>query len=742
MVQILDKYGNTTIDNGKVIVLDKYGVVKQTGGGGGSPTGPAGGDLSGTYPNPSVVWANGESTYDLVYYPLTSNPAGYITASSLPTQYIATALIDSYIGNRLKPADPTSNGFFFRKSINGSIGYTAINYDSGNAAVATNGVGVDPTDNYNNNTYIAHFGANYYISQFAGKGALFSTNTLFVGTYGTGDVDFVTGAGYLTLTSKFKILNNGQLQIGTTPSTGSTSDSLLVRDSSGNVKQIAYPTIPSPGILNGIASGTDTYTTTITGVTSYTDGDAYLIRFTDGNTTSCTLNINSLGAIDLYRNNDGALIGGDIWAGAEMLCIYNSTLTAFQCIGTSSNSLFAYVTNADSVAITKGQPVYAFGGQGDRLTVKRALNTSDSTSAQTVGVVLTSSIGVNQKGIIIIQGLLDGLSILPTSTWADGDPVYLGTTAGSITNVKQYAPNHLVYLGFVTTASNGSAGRWYVRIQNGYELDELHNVQAQTPSLKDTLWYDNTVSPAQWKTASIATILGYTPLSTAILSLNSLTGTAQTLTVGTSGTDFAVSSSGTTHTFNLPTASATNRGALSTTDWSTFNGKQDATSSAVLSTLGWYNYKNTTASSTLTGTLSETQLLQVTIPANTFGASDFIKIPIALFVKSGVAAAVTIRLKISTSSSMPSAGTGTIAQFSMGAANTYAFMDRQMTINSGNIIGYPFTTTALTDRTNGAAITLSSTAFDRTVTQYFYVSAALGNTGDSIFLRSIQITNV
>ena len=60
---------------------------------------------------------------------------------------------------------------------------------------------------------------------------------------------------------------------------------------------------------------------------------------------------------------------------------------------------------------------------------------------------------------------------------------------------------------------------------------------------------------------------------TGITAINSLTGAAQTLGVGTSGTDFAVSSSGTAHTLNLPTASATNRGALSSTDWSTFNGK-------------------------------------------------------------------------------------------------------------------------------------------------------------------------
>jgi hypothetical protein len=248
----------------------------------------------------------------------------------------------------------------------------------------------------------------------------------------------------------------------------------------------------SSGIPHATASGTDTYTATVTGVTAYNDADAYLIRFTNGNTTSATLNINSLGAIPLYRNNDGVLIGGDIISGGEMLCVYNSTTNRFQVIGTAPNSLFSYVTNADSVTLTKGMPVYAFGGTGDRMTVKRANNTSDATSAQTVGLVLSTSIGVNQKGLIMIQGLLDGLSILPTSTFADGDPVYLGATAGTITNVKPYAPNHLVYLGVVTTASNGSAGRMYVRVQNGYEIQELHNVDALNPNNNDGIFYNST----------------------------------------------------------------------------------------------------------------------------------------------------------------------------------------------------------------------------------------------------------
>jgi len=64
-----------------------------------------------------------------------------------------------------------------------------------------------------------------------------------------------------------------------------------------------------------------------------------------------------------------------------------------------------------------------------------------------------------------------------------------------------------------------------------------------------------------------------TTFSGGVTSLNGLTANTQYLAVGTSGTDFNINSLVDTHTFNLPTASATNRGALSTIDWILFNGK-------------------------------------------------------------------------------------------------------------------------------------------------------------------------
>ena len=75
-----------------------------------------------------------------------------------------------------------------------------------------------------------------------------------------------------------------------------------------------------------------------------------------------------------------------------------------------------------------------------------------------------------------------------------------------------------------------------------------------------------------------------TTLSKGMVSLNNLTDQSQFLTTGTSGTNFAIVSSGDTHTFNLPVASASNTGKLSSTDWSTFNNKQNALTNPITGT--------------------------------------------------------------------------------------------------------------------------------------------------------------
>ena len=369
-----------------------------------------------------------------------------------------------------------------------------------------------------------------------------------------GRVEFEDAGGSSPLTTKGDIYTydtaDARLPVGT--------DGQMLYADSTTATGLKWDDAPTGGIPFGIATGTDTYAVSAGTASTYTDGDAYLVRFTNGNTGASTLNVNGIGDADMYSNSDGLLIGGDIWAESQMLCVYDSSLPGFKCIGTSTNSLFAYVTNAEATTITKGMAVYAAGGTGDRMTVMKALATGDSTSAQTVGIVF-ADIAAGQKGIILIQGELTGLNLFPTSgqpvgqNWSDGDPIYLSSaTAGALTKTKQYAPNHLVYLGVCVKASNGSAGRMYVRIQNGYELDELHNVQAQSPADKDTLWYDNSVNPKQWKTASIPTILGYTPVpNTRTLTINSTTydlSADRTWTIANNATSLLYQSQNATNT--------------------------------------------------------------------------------------------------------------------------------------------------------------------------------------------------
>jgi hypothetical protein len=181
--------------------------------------------------------------------------------------------------------------------------------------------------------------------------------------------------------------------------------------------------------------------------------------------------------------------------------------------------LFAYVKNAESVTITKGQPVYLYQASGNKATVKLAYNTSDAGSAKTIGLA-AEDITANHNGFIICQGVLSGVN---TGSYNEGDTLYLGATAGTLTATKPYAPNHLVYIGVVEKANNG-AGQIYVKIQNGYEMDELHNVDAYNPNNNDGLFYNTSTS--LWEHKSIATVLGYTPQEQLTLTTTGSSGAA------------------------------------------------------------------------------------------------------------------------------------------------------------------------------------------------------------------------
>jgi hypothetical protein len=176
----------------------------------------------------------------------------------------------------------------------------------------------------------------------------------------------------------------------------------------------------------------------------------------------------------------------------------SGTITLAATNNLVAQTLTATVTNDESVAITKGQVVYAYSATGNRMSVKLANNSSDATSSKTVGVVSDASISAGGTGTITLVGVVDGLNL---GSYSAGDAVYLGSTAGSFTNVKPYAPSHMVFVGIIERANNGN-GQLYVRIQNGYELNEIHDVQITgTPNAGSMIIYDKTNS--LWKNATL-----------------------------------------------------------------------------------------------------------------------------------------------------------------------------------------------------------------------------------------------
>ena len=164
--------------------------------------------------------------------------------------------------------------------------------------------------------------------------------------------------------------------------------------------------------------------------------------------------------------------------------------------------------NSTGATLRKGTIIYISGSTGNRPNFVKAKADSEATSAGTFGVIV-NDISNNSDGNCCVLGYLDTLDTRTTATYpftndtlADGDTIYLSpTTAGYITNVKPSAPNHLVYLGKVTRTSPTN-GTIIYRIQNGYELNEIHDVAISSVADKDLLSYESSTSLWKNKSAS------------------------------------------------------------------------------------------------------------------------------------------------------------------------------------------------------------------------------------------------
>jgi hypothetical protein len=171
--------------------------------------------------------------------------------------------------------------------------------------------------------------------------------------------------------------------------------------------------------------------------------------------------------------------------------------------------------NGTGVTITKGAIVYINGAVSSNPRITLAQANNDTNSARTIGFA-KADIANGANGFVIMEGELENVRTADADgIIGAGNQIYLSpTTPGAFTRTKPSAPNHLVYVGVVTRASTGANldGRILVGIQNGYELNEIHDVAISSPAAKqvlkrnagNTLWANEAIVSADVSDATSA----------------------------------------------------------------------------------------------------------------------------------------------------------------------------------------------------------------------------------------------
>lgn len=272
--------------------------------------------------------------------------------------------------------------------------------------------------------------------------------------------------------------------------------------------------------------------------------------------------------------------------------------------------MLALVYNGTGSTITNGSVVAVSGAQGQRPSVVLADADSEALSAPTLGIA-TEDIANGAEGFVTTFGFVRGIN---TSAFTAGAPIYLGTTAGQFTATRPPAPAHTVALGWVIKV-NASSGEVFVNINNGWELDELHNVLITSPISGNTLIYD--ASAGVWKNANITAGTGISVTNGA----GSIT-IANTGVTSVSGTAPIASSGGSTPAISISQATTSTNGYLSSTDWNTFNNKTSNTGTVTsVGGTGTVNGLTLTGTVTTSGNLTLGGTLSGTASGLTVGAA-------------------------------------------------------------------------------------------------------------------------
>jgi len=211
---------------------------------------------------------------------------------------------------------------------------------------------------------------------------------------------------------------------------------------------------------------------------------------------------------------------------------------------TTASSVKTKVQNNTGSSIPKGSVVYISGASGDNPRITLADADTETTSSKTLGLT-EATIANGGQGYVIESGLITGLD---TAAATAGQSVWLSSTAGQfVFNAPPAKPAHSVYLGVVIRA-HANQGAILVKVQNGYELNELHDVNAGNPSTNDVLQWNGTA----WVNADVVTQVTSAIVDSAPSTLDTLNELAAALgddaNFATTVTNALAGKASTTHT--------------------------------------------------------------------------------------------------------------------------------------------------------------------------------------------------
>jgi hypothetical protein len=227
-------------------------------------------------------------------------------------------------------------------------------------------------------------------------------------------------------------------------------------------------------------------------------------------------NVNSVPSIQVGR------IG---WNDADKTLELGMTPTVNQNVG---QELFILAKSSDGSERTKGKAVYVTGSDGNNKLVAYAQGNTEAASSKTIAVMAETISGGN-KGFAATFGLVRNINTLALT---EGAAVWLSPTVpGGLTSTKPTAPDNAVFIGYCVR-SNQNNGVIYVNIQNGYELEELHNVKITSPTNGQSLVYDTATN--LWVNETVLgqpTVLSVGTVTSGTVAAVTVSGTAPSQTL-------------------------------------------------------------------------------------------------------------------------------------------------------------------------------------------------------------------